>query len=188
MSFMKKYPLSFSLLLISSIILLNRIPLSNIIQHYGLDEFNSDTIENIIFNFIVILGIIFLILKNRIPVSFIDSNNLINTFYYLPLILYLIIFSSGLSSFLDFKFSESTYFKTTLFSLKTFSSAFLEEILFRGIILGLLLYKFNKKNMAFIKVYLFQVFYLEVSILSTYGQYQAQHSKVFPIKFMQHYA
>ncbi|HAG14959.1 MAG TPA: hypothetical protein DCG69_00335 [Bacteroidales bacterium] len=151
MSFIKKYPISFSLLLIASIIVLNRIPLSNNIRHYGLDEFSSDTIEKIVFNFFVVLGSIFLVSKNKIPISYFDRNISFNAFYYLPLILYIIIFSGGFSDFRDFKFSEIPYLRISLYSLKTFSSAFLEEILFRGVILGLLLYKLNKDKYGVFK-------------------------------------
>lgn len=151
MSFIKKHPITFSLLLIASIIVLNRIPLSNSIRHYGLDEFSSDTIEKIVFNFFVILGSIFLVSKNKIPISYFDRNISFNAFYYLPLILYIIIFSGGFSDFRDFEFSEIPYLRISLYSLKTFSSAFLEEILFRGAILGLLLYKLNKDKYGVFK-------------------------------------
>lgn len=151
MNFIKKYPISFSLLLLLVIVVFNRIPLSNFIADFGLNKFNSDAIKIIILNCIVIIGVIYILYSNRIPISFIDKTGLKNIIYYLPLIIYLLVFSGGLSNFLDYNFISSNYLKISLYSFKILTSAFLEEILFRGLILGLLLFKYYKTNNGIIK-------------------------------------
>ncbi len=151
MNFIKKYPILFSLLLLLIIVIINRIPLNNFIADFGLNKFNSDAIKIITFNCIVIIGVIYILFSNKIPISYIDKIGLRNIIYYLPLIIYLLVFSGGLSNFLDYSFISSNYLKISLYSFKILTSAFLEEILFRGLILGLLLNKYNRTNNGILK-------------------------------------
>jgi len=137
---MKKYPIHFSIILLFIIILINRIPIP-LYYYFDFDIITSDSLRKIIFNTIILIGIYIIIKKNNIPFSFINLQISKKIIYYLPIIIYIIIFSGGLSN-IDIKMdtvSRSTFF---LFCIKIFISALLEEVLFRGLILGLLLNKY----------------------------------------------
>jgi len=142
----KKHPILYSFLAILTVYCVNKIPLSNIFIHFGSTEKNSNTLEDTIFNS-VIFYVIYFILKRQKIFFFFNSFTFNNITYYIPLVLYLFIFSGGLNSIEFLQVGLIDAFTLVLFSFDTLSSAFLEEILFRGLILGAIISKYyNDKD------------------------------------------
>jgi len=139
----KQYPVFFSILVILSIILFNRIPLSIFLLHYGYPEFYAEKIENVIMYSIVVMAVLWFIWKNKIPFSLLKLNSINAVIFYLPLVFYIYIFSGGFSDFLNFDFSAVPFSKIVTYGIEDFSAAFLEEVLFRGLILGVLLWSYQ---------------------------------------------
>lgn len=140
---MKRRPILFSSAVILLIYLLNKIPLSDILQQRGYTDFNANAIEDILFNSFVIICVSFIILKQHIPFS-LSNRSYAHATYYVPLLLYLIVFSGGLSGFGYLSSSSIKVSTLLLYFFDCSSSAFLEEIVFRGLILGLLLHQYNQ--------------------------------------------
>ena len=146
MNNIKSKPLLFSFIAILIFISLHSIPLSKLFSHYGFNEHGSKSYDTIITNFTLIIGIYFLLKKSNIPFK-LFSFSFRNFKYYLPLLFYVFVFSGGLGSFRDFDFASININTFFLYTFKYFSSSFLEEFLFRGLILGLFLVKYiNTKN------------------------------------------
>lgn len=148
---LKNKPFIFSFLIILTIYIINKLPLSNIFINSGFNEFNSNASENIIINCFVLLAIYLIIKNTNIPVKFIGK--LINVPYYIPLIIFLFVFSGGGNNI--GKFDLISIETLLVYGAETFSSAFLEELLFRGLILGLFLFKYNKSKNGIFKAVLF---------------------------------
>ncbi len=144
------YPFVYIFLIITSIILLYRIPIAILFSTFGLSEYIADSVDSIIKNFIIITGLCLLIKQQEIPLK-LHSFSTKNMLYYLPLLFYILIFSGGFKDFLQFKFSCVDFQTLSSYTLKYLSSAFVEEFLFRGFILGLLLYNFSKNKSGILK-------------------------------------
>jgi len=89
----------------------------------------------------LIAALFFLIRKMRLPFKLL-SFNLKNIIYYVPLVFYIMVFSGGFKDFFNFDFSTITLQTFLTYTLKYFSSSFLEEFVFRGFILGAFLLNF----------------------------------------------
>lgn len=148
MTVLKRHPALFSLFSLIVIYCFNKIPLSNILILSGYNEFKSNAIEKIIFNCIVSFCIYIIIVKQKIPFS-LNNKTYNGAAYYLPAILYIVIFSGGFRTFQELHFCSISSSIIFLYGFKVLSAAFLEEILFRGLILGLLLHRYYQiKNGA----------------------------------------
>ncbi len=148
MNKIKKNPIIFSILLIVSVYSINKIPISNLLFKYGLSDFYSETLENIIINFIALIIILILIRKLEIGLA-IKGGNLTTLLFYVPILLIAIIFSGGS---LHLSIIETTNnFKLFIYGLEIFTSAFLEEFLFRGLILAILLKYYYRKKYGLLK-------------------------------------
>ncbi len=141
MSKLRSFPILFSVFVIILILLLHKIPLYNLFSNIGFNEYNSDSYDNIIINTISLLGLFYLIKKENVPFK-LFSFRVGDLKYYLPLILYIIVYSGGFRDFLNFNFSSIKIEAFFSYTLKNLSSSFLEEFLFRGFILGMFLLKF----------------------------------------------
>ncbi len=141
LSKLRTNPIFSSLIVIILIILFHKIPLNDFFLNIGFSKYNSESYDKIIINLISIIGLFILIKREKIPFK-LFCLNFKNLKYYLPLILYIIIFSSGFRDFLNFDFSSLNFNILFSYTLKYFSSSFLEEFLFRGFILGLFLLYF----------------------------------------------
>ncbi len=130
--------------------LFHKLPLNIFFVNIGFNEYNSESYDKIITNLVSIVGIFLLIKKEKIPFK-LYSINFRNFKYYLPLLLYIIIFSGGFNDFLNFNFSSVNFDVLLTYSLKYFSSSFLEEFLFRGFILGLFIINFPKTRKGIFK-------------------------------------
>ncbi|MEN8138254.1 MAG: CPBP family intramembrane glutamic endopeptidase [Bacteroidota bacterium] len=139
-----KYPILFSIILILSIILIGKIPFETYF------EITNDS-KKIILNIIIILSIFLLIFSKYIPSKLSFSLNYKKSAYYFPLILYVYIFSGGFKDFFKMDFNEISNIKIYTYSLKILLSAFFEELLFRGLILGIILYKYINSNYGIVK-------------------------------------
>lgn len=130
-----------SLLLIVVIMLLHKLPLNLIFLNIGFNDYHSESYDKIITNFMLIAALFFLIRKMRLPFKLL-SFNLKNIIYYVPLVFYIMVFSGGFKDFFNFDFSTITLQTFLTYTLKYFSSSFLEEFVFRGFILGAFLLNF----------------------------------------------
>lgn len=139
---LKKFPIVYSIVAILVVYLVNKIPLSDAFQYYGLKDKAANTIEDIVFNGSLVCGIYYLMKLQNIALPF--RNFVPNTAaYYIPIVIYLFVFSGGLNN-LDLSFVTATHSSPLILLLfDTLSSAFLEEMLFRALILGLLISKYH---------------------------------------------
>lgn len=143
-------PLLSSIVLIILIILFHKIPLNLFFINIGFNEYLSESFDKIITNFTSIIAILFLLKNLKLPFR-LFSFNIYKLKYYLPLILYIIVFSGGLKDFLNFNFSSISFNLLFTYLLKYFSSSFLEEFVFRGFILGIFVLNFPKTRIGIFK-------------------------------------
>ena len=146
-------PIIFTYIFIVSVIILNRIPIDNFIKSLNLSLETSDSLENTIRN-IVVIGICFWLIIKFEFIQFLklDKFEIRNIIYFLPLVLYIFFLTNSTN------FSEINY--EVLYSTNTFiaffeklTSAVLEEIIFRGLVLSLILHKYvERKNGIFTSV------------------------------------
>jgi membrane protease YdiL (CAAX protease family) len=143
-------PLLSSIILIILIILFHKLPLNLFFIKIGFNEYLSESYDKIITNFISIIVILFLIKNIKIPFR-LFSPNFNKLKYYLPLILYIVVFSGGFKDFFNFNFSSISFSLLFTYILKYFSSSFLEEFVFRGFILGIFILNFPKTRIGIFK-------------------------------------
>ncbi|MDO4229993.1 MAG: CPBP family intramembrane metalloprotease [Capnocytophaga sp.] len=90
--------------------------------------------------------------------------------YFIPLLLYVIIFSGGFKSFANFNFSSTPFSTIAIYTFKYFTLSFFEEFLFRGLILGLFLSALPKtKEGVFLSVLLSSLFFGVVHIVNLWS-------------------
>lgn len=130
-----------SLLLIVIVTLIHKLPLNLIFLNIGFNDYHSESYDKIVTNFMLIATLFFLIRKMGLPFKLL-SFNLKNIIYYVPLVFYIMVFSGGFKDFFNFDFSTITFQTFLAYTLKYFSSSFLEEFVFRGFILGAFLLNF----------------------------------------------
>lgn len=153
MLIMSKYrttPILSSFILIIFIVLFHKLPLNIYFLNIGFNEYYSESYDKIITNSISIIGLFFLIKKEKIPFK-LFSFSFHKLKYYLPLILYIIVFSGGFKDFFNFNFSSISFNLLFTYILKYFSSSFLEEFVFRGFILGIFILNFPKTRVGVFK-------------------------------------
>ena len=93
---LKKFPIVYSIVAILVVYLVNKIPLSDAFQYYGLKDKAANTIEDIVFNGSLVCGIYYLMKLQNIALPF--RNFTPNTAaYYIPIVIYLFVFSGGLT-------------------------------------------------------------------------------------------
>lgn len=143
-------PILSSIILIILVILFHKIPLNIFFINIGFDEYHSESYDKIITNSISIIAI-FLLIKNLMIPFRLFSLNFKKLKYYLPLILYIIVFSGGFKDFFNFKFSSISFDLLFTYILKYLSSSFLEEFVFRGFILGIFILNFHKTRIGIFK-------------------------------------
>ncbi|WP_255434070.1 CPBP family intramembrane glutamic endopeptidase [Carboxylicivirga sp. M1479] len=107
--------------------------------------------ETIIFNCLTLAVLVYIIVSIKIPFHFSGKFKTKDSIFYLPIIIYLVIFSGGFSNIINYNFETRNQIHFYLFSLNTLVSAFLEEILFRGLIFGLLLNAYLNKINGIVK-------------------------------------
>jgi membrane protease YdiL (CAAX protease family) len=127
---------------------IGKIPIK---EYLDLSSYTSDKLESI-FIYSTLIGLLIIIInKLRIPHSYFQLIERINYIYYFPIIIYIFIFSSGFSDFCRMSRLTLYSWKTILYGMETFSSAMFEEVLFRGLILGVLLNKYYNSNNGILK-------------------------------------
>lgn len=149
MKFRKK-PLLSSLVLLVLIILFHKLPLNLFFINIGFNQYHSESYDKIITNFISIIIILSLLKNIKIPFR-LFSPNFNKLQYYLPLILYIVVYSGGFKDFFNFDFSFISFSLLFTYILKYFSSSFLEEFIFRGFILGIFVLNFPKTRIGIFK-------------------------------------
>lgn len=135
---LKRHPFILSLCLIGFVVLIHKIP-------FVKEDYLGITISNLIS-----VSFLFFIAKLYKFHLMIDSFKIGHIKFYIPLFLYVLIFSNFFNDFVNFSFSEVSIKILILYTLKIFTSAYLEEILFRGLILAIFLnYFLPSKNGLF---------------------------------------
>lgn len=147
------HPIAVTYLFIVVIILLNRIPVERFFTTLNFSTKSSASLENITIDCIVIGICFWLILKFQfIHFLKLDKFETKHLIYYLPLLFYFILFAN---SSVFFKISKEVLYSMEMFItfLEKLISAFLEEIVFRGFVLVLILNKYiERKNGVLISV------------------------------------
>lgn len=139
-------PIAVTYLFIVLIILLNRIPIDKSFEALNYSVKASASLENIIINIVVICICFWLILKFKftdfLKLGEFETKHLI---YYIPLIFYIVFL--GNSTDFSYVNEEILYSKDIfLIFLEKLTSAFLEEIVFRGFVLALIINKYIKRK------------------------------------------
>jgi len=150
MKTLKSKPVLFSLIIILLILIFHRVPLYKLFSILGLNEYNSNSYDKVVINSISVIGILLIIKKNHIPFR-LFSFSLKNLKYYLPLLFYILIFSGGFNDFQNFNFTSINLDTLLSYTLKYASSSFLEEFIFRGLILGVFLLNYPKTKRGILK-------------------------------------
>ncbi len=133
------------------IVLIHKIPVDLLLENFFIDDsYLIYAVDKIILDFVSLFSVIFFLVQCKIPVSFFSTSG--NYRYFLPLILCVIVFSGGFKDFRVFDFSTVEPLLFTTYILKTLSGAFLEEILFRGMVIGLLINLYTYSPNARLKV------------------------------------
>ena len=140
-----------ALLFISIFLLIfavGRIPIK---EHLPYSDFASLKLELIFLRSILICSLIILISKLKIPHSYFQLIERKNYLYYSPIIAYIIFFTLGFNDSL--RMSGLTLYsrKISLYGMANLFGALFEEVLFRGFILGVLLYKYNDSKHGILK-------------------------------------
>ena len=138
-----KYPIFFSIILISLIIICGRV--------FDFTFETNQDLKRIIFNIIIIISLYFFIYSKQTPFKLLTNLNYNNLLYYLPVILYVYVFSGGFNDYIKLDFDDFSKKEIIIYTSKIYFSAFFEEILFRGVILGILLFKFKNSNNFILK-------------------------------------
>ncbi len=137
-------PFILSTVILLTIIFINKISFGFILGNFDLSEYSASNVDEILKNLISILFIIIVIYKIKnikiFHFSFLKSNYK-NYIFFLPLLL---IYTNGFKSFINFEISNHSLITLLTYTVKIFSSALLEEYLFRGLIFGLFFIHFHK--------------------------------------------
>ena len=134
-------------LIISIFLLIAILGKAPIKEYLPYSNSTSDKLETSIISSLLICVLIFIIHKLRIPHSYFRFIERRDYIYYFPTIIYIFLFSNGFSDFS--RMSDSILYCENIFlyGLETLSRALFEEILFRGIIFGVILSKYyDSKN------------------------------------------
>lgn len=141
MLFYNRYSVLGSAIAILFVLLINKIPLSDLLEMWDLSPIRANSIEDVFFNTLILTLLLWIVRKQRIPFYFF-AKDMSLILYYLPLLFFLFIFTGGFSSvrlFAKLDLSPATW---VLFGLETLTASFLEEFLFRGLILGVIVVGF----------------------------------------------
>ncbi|MEO1263638.1 MAG: CPBP family intramembrane glutamic endopeptidase [Bacteroidota bacterium] len=148
----KKHPVIFSIGVVLLIIIINKIPLGVFLSSYELPDYYTEKVENIIINCVVIFSIIKLMYSKLISINLKKEINFRTFVFYIPLIAYIFVFAGqGFNTFLTIDFNLIPLKKVLIYSTEVFTAALLEEVLFRGLILGLLLAKYYQTKNGILK-------------------------------------
>ncbi len=147
----KTKPIIYSTIIVVLVYLIQRIPIKDIFEIcIGLNKYISKSYDTIVTN-IVCVVCLFLLMKNERIQHHLFLNKVDSLKYYLPLIFYILIFSGGFKDFTNINFLKTDLSLVFIYTLKRFSSAFLEEFLFRGFIFGLFVTYFPKNKKGLLK-------------------------------------
>lgn len=138
------FPFILSTIIIFTIIFINKISFGSILTNFDLSEYSFSNVDEILKNLISLIFITILIYKIKnikiFHFSFLKSDYK-NYIFLIPL---LFIYTNGFKSFINFDASSHSSITLITYTLKIFSSAILEEYLFRGLIFGLFFVYFSK--------------------------------------------
>lgn len=140
--------ISFSVCYVIFIVAIHKIPIYLLFEQMGHNKVDSELIDKIILNGVVIaLTILIIKRENLSPVSGIAISTMRKPHLYLITVLYLIVFTNGFRSFRLISSQESVLtFTVIIFLIKSLSVGFFEEIVFRSLIQSLILRKFHSIN------------------------------------------
>lgn len=148
-------PFIYSIIALFLVFGLNKLSLDFIFNGYNFDSYSTLAIGKIIKNIISIILIIFLLRYIKVIPFFNFSLKINKIYFYIPLLIYVFVFSGGFKIFREFNFSDTTINIFVTYLLRVLSSAFLEEYLFRGLILGIFLFYYPKTKKGLLKSVIF---------------------------------
>ena len=143
-------PIFYSSILLLGIILIFQIPISDLFLNFNCGTYISKSLDKGITSCVVVTFVLYLIHKESLPIYYFNFN-LKDLKYYSLLLLYIVIFSGGFSDFSNFNFSEINNGFLEVYVFKIMTASFLEEFVFRGFILGIMIYNFPKTKRGFFK-------------------------------------
>lgn len=155
-------PILFSFFFVLGIVLIHKIPVFALFEALGFTKTESDLIDKIILNGIIIVITVFLIKKLDLDsYAGLDFRTWQNPHFYPIMILYLLIFTNGFRAFTTIKANENiVIFVVGLFLLKSITIGVLEEIVFRGLIQSIIVrHVQNEKKNIFMGVVLASVIF-----------------------------
>ena len=155
MSYTSIKPFIYSIIALFLVFGLNKLSLDFIFNGYNFDSYSTLAIGKIIKNIISIILIIFLLRYIKVIPFFNFSLKINKIYFYIPLLIYVFVFSGGFKIFREFNFSDTTINIFVTYLLRVLSSAFLEEYLFRGLILGIFLFYYPKTKKGLLKSVIF---------------------------------
>ena len=155
MSYTSIKPFIYSIIALFLVFGFNKLSLDFIFNGYNFDSYSTLAIGKIIKNIISIILIIFLLRYIKVIPFFNFSLKINKIYFYIPLLIYVFVFSGGFKIFREFNFSDTTINTFITYLLRVLSSAFLEEYLFRGLILGIFLFYYPKTKKGLLKSVIF---------------------------------
>lgn len=155
MSYTSIKPFIYSIIALFLVFVFNKLSLDFIFNGYNFDSYSTLAIGKIIKNIISIILIIFLLRYIKVIPFFNFSLKINKVYFYIPLLIYVFVFSGGFKIFREFNFSDTTINTFVTYLLRVLSSAFLEEYLFRGLILGIFLFYYPKTKKGLLKSVIF---------------------------------
>lgn len=145
---LKNNPTLFILLVIILVFLIGNIPIK---ENIVLSSFTSEKLEKIIIYSAVIILSAIIINKFGIPHSYFHRIEVKKYLYYLPVILCIYLYTGGFGDINTVDSSTIYSWKGILLGMSTLSSGMFEEVLFRGLILGILLNRYHNSKHGIVK-------------------------------------
>lgn len=178
-----KNPILASIIIVIIMIIIGTSPVGRISGVLNLDYLHPNinkSIDNISIYTLTVFLLIYAISKFNIRIFIFNKVKAIDYLYLLPALIYLYIFS-GANSMIINTFFENEIVVLTIYTLDKLLGATFEEILFRGLVLSLMLYKFIAAEKGLLKSVLlssliFGLFHIinywtiNLSIKSVYNQ------------------
>lgn len=130
------------------ILVVGKIPIK---EHLPYSDFASLKLEGILTRSILTCLLIIFISILEIPHSYFGLIERKNYIYYSPIIIYIVISTNGFNDFLRMSGLTLYSCKISLYGMAKLCGSLFEEILFRGFILGVLLYKYHDSKHGILK-------------------------------------
>lgn len=146
--FIKNNPVLFILCILILVFLIGKFPIKENIGH---SEFTSEKLESVILYTAVLALSVIIINRFCVPHSYFHAIELKKYLYYLPVVLCIYLYTGGFGDLNAVDVSRINSWKGILLGMSTLSSGMFEEVLFRGLILGVLLNRYHNSKHGIVK-------------------------------------